>query len=449
MVMSNTRIEFIISLYGKITLSELRLILKNKGTIDLWYDVYDDVVNGPSVIWNITKVGKEYKLTRYLSSAGLYNYNLVRNYTHKIINAQEEIPEEIVGQLKDVLKYINFLKSFKVIRELINIDNIKHNQLVGNSNTNDLPFDKYYKNMNKFSEDDPNKIFKWFEEDYFRVFKHALNYLGIEYKQDKYGITWWYLGQKFISKVKSFGQIGYGVCYSLTTQAIEKYKFDNFGNYTGPVTSIKRFHIRSSTNWLSSELLEYILAVNILKSGKVYNGVTKCEEFNGLTDLYTLLVNKKILHPGDPTYVVDSVFDGYNDKDQWIKGSRYLKSRFPDINKICKEAKNLLLELDPEIISKLKDVGVQNIILGFYGFREMFVHPNPYNHSSMICWRFNNPITLDTETGKVEYHHLQNNEKLPYPRMKIADKEVLVEAYQNALIDYCYRIPFGGVQIKI
>lgn len=435
---------FITSVYGKITISELRLILKTKGSIDLWYDVYfggDDTVDGPSLIWNISKIGKEYKLIRYLSIGILRNHNLVGNYVYNSNRSEEYIPEEIIGNLKTILTYINFHKHFKVVKELINPDNIDIIAMVGDSNSKSLPFDKYYRDENYSFENDSCKIFKWYQEDYFRVFKHALEYLGISYKPDKFGITWWYLGQKFITKVESFGQIGYGVCYRLDTIAIERHSWNTWDNLSGPIKKIRLHDIKSTSSWLSYELLDCILAVNILKSGTIFMGATKISEFNGLKDISTVLINKKILHAGDPTYVVDSVFDEYGDKDQWIKGSRYLKSQFPDINKICEEAKNFLLELDQNIISKLKELGIKNVILGYYGFREMYVHPNPYNHSSMCAWRFNNPITLNVETGVVEYHHLHNNEKLQYPRIKIIEQELLVEAYVRKLIDYCYRIP--------
>lgn len=443
--MSREPRQFITKLFNKFTISELRLILKNEGSVDLYYDITNDIIAGPTLIFNISKFGKDYKLIRYIQSDDLYDHNLIGNYHYGAgFGKHNIIEEEIIDSLSNILARINFKKSFKVIKEIINIENIDHQLLVGDSNPNNLPFNKYYLDTNYAFEYNPNKIHKWYDEDYFRVFKHALNYLGINYKEVKSEIIWFYSGIKFITTVDSFGWIGYGVCYKLGTTPFEKVECDQWGNLTGKIQSIYRRDINQSSSWLIANLIDYILAVNILnstsKTGQ-YGKLIKCENFDDLIDISTILINKKILHSGDPTYIIDSVFDNYNDQDEWINGSKYLKSQFPSIDKIEKESKKILLSIDSNIISKLKELGLDNVIIGYYGFREMYVHPNPYNHSSMNAWRFNNPIVLNIELEEVEYHHLHNNKTLPYPRIKFDGKDLLVEAGQNKLRKYCYKIP--------
>lgn len=426
---------FISKIYKKVTISELRLILKIDNTVDLFYNIYNDI-DGPTLIWNITKVGKEYKLTRHISSNEIYTHNLVTNCN------DEEVPKEKIGTLKEVLAYINFHKAFKISKEIIDSEKIDYKLLIGDSNPKNLPFNKYYLDKNNTFEYYQDKITYWYEDDYFKVFKHALEYLGIKYKQVKHIIIWWYLGQKFETKVNSFGQISYGICYGIYTKAIENH---NHCNIMGKVKNLRLHDIRSTSSWILEELINCIITVNIINNVGIYNTIKKVKKFNDFNDISTILVNKKILHSGDPSYVIDKVFDGHKDRKEWIKGSMYLKSKFPNIDKICCMAKESLLDLDPNIISKIKELGIKNVILGYYGFRELYVHPDPYKYSSFNCWRFNDPITIDTETGIITYHHLHNNEKVYYPRIKFNEKELYVEAYQHILVDYVYRIPLEKV----
>ena len=102
-----------------------------------------------------------------------------------------------------------------------------------------------------------------------------------------------------------------------------------------------------------------------------------------------------------------------------------------------------ILDKQKELFHKLKSAysDIDNVILGYYGFRELYVNHNPYKLSCMNDCRFNDPIFLNIKTKQVEYRHLYNNEKLGYPRIKIFDNYLLVEADQNKLIDYCYTIP--------
>ena len=434
---------FISHIFSKFVISELRLILKNLSSVDIYYDINKDIDN-PTLIFNISKVGKEYRLRRFIESDLLYTYNLVGYGSYQNDFKYKEIPEEIIGNLKDLLSYINFNKRFKVIKECINLDNIDYDLLVGDSNPKKLPYNKYYLDTNDTFGYDQNKIIKWAVEDYLKVFKHALNYLEINYKEVKSEIIWFYYGIKFETKVNSFGQIKYGVCYGINTIPLEKVAWDN-GVLIGEVQKIYRKDINPSSSWLINNLINYILAVNILNKkvfveNKNSTHIVKIDDTKNFTDFTDLLIGKNVIHGGDPTYIIDNVFESEKEIQIWITGSLYLKSQFPNIDNIEKSSKEILFNLDVNIISKLRNLGLEYIILSYYGFREMYVHPNTYKHTSMNAWRFNNPIVLNIIDERVEYYHLRNNEKLPYPRIWLNDDSLLVEVEPNKLNNYYYKV---------
>ena len=178
---------------------------------------------------------------------------------------------------------------------------------------------------------------------------------------------------------------------------------------------------------------KYIGYINVTQNKDYYNGLF----------INNFLSDDGIMHPGDPSYIVDSVFDDCpNDKYDWLGKNKYWLSSEkikPEI--IEKEALKKLLELDSNIIEKLRNLKFKNIIIGYYGYREIYCHPNPRKHSAFNCWRYNNPIVLNIETGLVEYYVMHNNDKFSYPEAKILNNKLLVQFKPDILYNWCYEIP--------
>ena len=112
----------------------------------------------------------------------------------------------------------------------------------------------------------------------------------------------------------------------------------------------------------------------------------------------------------------------------------FLLMKLKDIKRMLTLKNNLTIyykinnEITPvfDIKRKLIEYGFKRIIIGYFSYKDMYVHP--VDHSSMSSWRFVNPFVLDLESSTVTYEVLRNNEILPYSNAKIKDDKLLVKA---------------------
>ena len=388
-----------------VKLKDVRRILTDKNHIILHYKVGDEITPVFEVTREIVGRKAQFRIYSFMDIELALQEKYLKWYSNK---ADDFKDNSFIGDRKEIYARINFTKNvylkFTEDDFIVGLDN-KFNDLIEllkPINIDRLPYDKYHKsNYNSTNSSD----IRWTPELYVKCFNVSLNYLGIKFQYEPDKITWWYMGYILTTKIVSFGWLGVGTCYRPTTSISNK------------KLNLELAQSNHLSNWIHNSILGPINVINLFHNIGEFSDYEKLVDYNDAkfaTDPFTEL-------EGDNTYYPDNCWKNEVDKKYYIDKGFKLFSDKPDFEKICF---SLEIIFGKDIKQKLINLGYDKIIVGYFSYLDIYVHP--VDHSSMSSWRYTNPFILDLKSGTVTYEILRNNDVLPYPEAKIHEGKVLV-----------------------
>lgn len=387
-----------------VKLKDVRRIITDKNHIILHYKVGDEITPVFEITREIVGRKAQFRIYSFMDIELALQEKYLKWYSNK---ANDFKDNSFIGDRKEIYARINFTKNvylkFTEDDFIIDISEESRNifDILKPININSLPYDQYYKTDYNSTQ---SRSIIWTEKLYMECIMAGLTHLGIKFIAANTTVTWYYLGYTMTTKIVSFGWLGQGTCYRPDTNINDK---KIMAEYLG----------QRMNTWTDKTIFGPLNAINLFHNIGKYSDYTKLTDFdklNFVTSTFTEL-------EGGNAYYPDNCWKNEVDKKYYIDKGFKLFSDKPDFEKICF---SLEIIFGKDIKQKLINLGYDKIIVGYFSYLDIYVHP--VDHSSMSSWRYTNPFVLDLESGTVTYEVLKNNDVLPYPEAKIHEGKVLV-----------------------
>ena len=391
-------------------LKDIKRMLTLKNTITIYYKIDNEITPVFDILRRLEGRKALFELRSYVDIDFAIQEKFLKWYTTK----PEEFKNRMfIGNRKDIYSRVNFIKNvyYKYTEEDFIIDlEEKRFQLftiLDIINTEYIPYDSYYKtNYNTIN----GVGVKWTPALLSQCIVATLKHLGLKFQYLPDKIIWWYLNYTLTTRIVSFGWLEAGTCYRPST-TIDCKKANTI--YTS---------INQSRNIIIGSIEDPINCINLIHNIGKYSEYEILENFENLDYVTNRIEELKNLD-GNNIYYPDNCWKNEEEKKEYQSRGYKLFSDKPDFEKICLKLE-IIFGID--IKRKLIEFGFKKIILGYFSYKDMYVHP--VDHSSVSSWAFSNPFVLDLESGIVTYEILRNNEILPYPKAKIKEEKIYIEA---------------------